>query len=908
LSDNRFSIDDILNEYPKHDNSHKSNEPFDLDSFLSSSYSSKKEEVVTAEKDNIKKDSNLSSIASEIKNIEEKNAPESEKPVFIKKKNNDDINIVIGQRKSNNPPEKKIHNKKIIAEKEPEELDAFDTIESINNKSKNAVKSEKRKAKKKERQEKRKRELLTESHTEQLEALKENEKQEQIQKEQPVKKSFIKEATGFFERPKKNQDNSDGKLSFEGKDIKPVQHGRVTGNTEIIDSLMRIKKERGSRTSLINAIPRKSISDIDLNLDDIILPNTEQIPISNDNIEIQKLKELKERRKKKINDFVLVGDEEDDDDETEKDNEEIRDISDFEKFEDAPSILNDIIQLKGSLIVRLCFLIVTALASIYISFANDFNISIIEILSKQAQPTTYLFINIILGLLSSFVSYTVISCGITKLFKFQADCDSISALSIISSLLSAMISLASPGVVSNGIIHIYISVSVTSLLFNTIGKLLIVGRTAKNFKYISGDYDRYAVFNVTDEEKASLFTRGTINDFPYLASMRKTEFISDFLKNSYSTDITDKFCKILVPVIFLASLLIAVISVVLNGITDAASGLFIGLASFTGCISLCSCFAIMLVINLPMYRATKKYLEESAAILSYQSVEEFSDTNSILVDVAQLFPQGMINLSAIKIFSDTRIDEAIVEAASLTNQAGSILKHMFYDIIAGKTEMLNPVESYIYEDSMGICGWINNKRVLLGNRELMINHSIEGMPTKIREKEYTENGKSAVYLSISGELSAMFIVELKASLEVQKWLKQLEKNRIYVMLRSVDSIISINRLADLFDISPDMLKILPFRLHQSFEEVTSYTPRQSASLACIGRFPSFASLIVGTKRIRKIANMGMAIQVATVILGLLLCLTFTLLSSFNTFTPTLILLYNLAWALITVTVQGLKRT
>jgi len=84
--------------------------------------------------------------------------------------------------------------------------------------------------------------------------------------------------------------------------------------------------------------------------------------------------------------------------------------------------------------------------------------------------------------------------------------------------------------------------------------------------------------------------------------------------------------------------------------------------------------------------------------------------------VAQLFPQGMINLSAIKIFSDTRIDEAIVEAASLTNQAGSILKHMFYDIIAGKTEMLNPVESYIYEDSMGICGWINNKRVLLGNR------------------------------------------------------------------------------------------------------------------------------------------------------------------------------------------------
>ena len=113
MSDNRFSIDDILNEYPKHNSNQKSNDPFDLDSFLSSSYSSKKEETVIAEKDDVKKDSNLSSIASEIKNIEEKNAPESEKPVYIKKKNNDDINIVIGQRKNNSLSDKKIHNNKL---------------------------------------------------------------------------------------------------------------------------------------------------------------------------------------------------------------------------------------------------------------------------------------------------------------------------------------------------------------------------------------------------------------------------------------------------------------------------------------------------------------------------------------------------------------------------------------------------------------------------------------------------------------------------------------------------------------------------------------------------------------------------------------------------------------------------
>lgn len=722
--------------------------------------------------------------------------------------------------------------------------------------------------------------------------------------EKPEKK--VKEHTGFFDRPKKNKDYQTGRLSFEGKDIKPIQPSKISGNTEIIENLIRIKKERGQRTAVIPPISRKSIADIDLNLDDKILPNTEPIPIDENASEMQKLRELKERRKKKINDFVLVGDEEENDEDEVIDEE--KEITDFESFEDAPSVLNDILQLKSSLVVRLCFLAFAAVISCYISFANDFNLPIIEILSKGTQPTTYLFINVILGLLSAFVSYTVISCGITKLIRFQADCDSISAVAMIATLLSAMVTLANTSMVSIGLVNIYISVAIVSLLFNTIGKLLIVGRTEKSFQYIAGDYEHYAVFTIDDEDKASQFTRGALNDFPMLASMRKTEFISDFLKNSYSTDVTDNFCRIATPIICVGSLLAALLALIFNKSAEGINGVFVALSTFAGSVSVCSCFAIMLVVNMPMYKGTKKYLNSSAAMLSYQSVEEFSDTNSILLDVSQLFPEGMISLSAIKIFSDTRIDEAIVEAASLTNHSGSILKHMFYDIIAGKTELLNPVESYIYEDSMGLCGWINNKRVLLGNRELMTNHSIDGMPTKAREKEYTEGGKMAVYLSISGELSAMFVIEIKANADVKHWLKQLEREEVCVTLRTVDSVVSINKLAEIFEISPDMLKLLPFRLHPQFEEITSYVPKQSASLACIGRFPSFASLIIGTKRIRRTAHLGVTLQAAAGILGMLMALAFTLLSTFSQMTPSLVLVYNLAWAGLTVLLQMFRKT
>ena len=133
--------------------------------------------------------------------------------------------------------------------------------------------------------------------------------------EKNEKEKKVKEHTGFFDRPKKGKDYQTGRLSFENKDIKPIQPSKVSGNTEIIENLIRIKKERGQRTAVIPPISRKSIADIDLNLDDKILPNTEPIPIDENASEMQKLRELKERRKKKISDFVLVGDEEDDDEE-----------------------------------------------------------------------------------------------------------------------------------------------------------------------------------------------------------------------------------------------------------------------------------------------------------------------------------------------------------------------------------------------------------------------------------------------------------------------------------------------------------------------------------------------------------------------------------------------------------------
>lgn len=682
----------------------------------------------------------------------------------------------------------------------------------------------------------------------------------------------------------------------------------ISGNTELLDGMLKAKRERVSRTQLVSPIERKSISDIDLNLDDKIIHDTAQLPVDKENSEQAKIDALKERRSKKIKDFVLVGDEEDvAEDDVENEGQEVV-IDDFENFNDAPSIAQDIAQLKGSLMLRLFVLAICFAASFYIAAANDNQLlPIMELLNKRSQTNTFLFVNAILGLLAAFSSYTVISCGLSKLLSFKADCDSLCAVSIVASITSTMIMFANGNLIKGSFVHVYVPVAIASLLFNTIGKLCIVKRTQRSFKFVSGSAEKYAIFHVDNEETAQSFTRGALNDFPNLASMRKTEFLSEFLKTSYAGDSTDRFCQMFTPAILAAAAVLGIIAGILGRNDHGSSSIYVGISVFAGVVAICTGFSMMLVVNFPMLRASKKNAEVQGVVLGYDSIDEFAETNSILIDAGQLFPQGSVKLAAIKVFSDTRIDEAIVEAASLASQAGSILKNMFYDIIAGKTELLNPVESYIYEDSMGLCGWINNKRVLLGNRELMVNHSIEGMPPLSKEKEYTENGRCAVYLSISGELSAMFLVEINPTMEVRQSFQELQRNGIYVMIRSVDSLVTINRLSELFEISPEYLKLIQFRVHEQFAEVTAYQMKQKATLACSGRFAALASLILSCRYMKTTIGIGITLQAVAMLLGVLISLVMVVTGCVQELSVSMLMMYNFIFTAILVVFQLVRK-
>lgn len=578
-------------------------------------------------------------------------------------------------------------------------------------------------------------------------------------------------------------------------------------------------------------------------------------------------------------------------------NENKKISGDFNCYNDARETRNNIHELKNSITTRFTMLMVCTLVSIFISFFPVWN--------SSENPQGFTAFQIIIGMIAIIISAPVITNGMKRLFKLKPDSDSAVAVTAVTVIVSTIIAFFTPELVKSGAVNIYVPASNLALLFNSIGKFLIINRAERNFRVISKEAERYGITCVTDDISAETLTRGTMTDFPVLASMHKTNFLTDFLKYTYSSDISDKFCRRSVPVSIIIS---AVVSTFITIIRKESFCEGLSLFSMLICIS--SCIGMTLVSNLPLNNASKKAIKNNKGIIfGYQSVDDFYDTNSVLVEAKDLFPEISVKLAGMKVFSDSKADEAILEASSLVNYAGSIMKGIFDDVTIGKEKCPYPIENFSYEDSLGLCGWINNKRILFGSRELMTSHNIEGMPTKTKENEFAGDDKEVVYLSVSGNLSAMFVVELKAESNIKYWINQLWQNNVHLIIKSIDSCITLKRLSQIFDIPEEFMRIIPKKLHPEFDEQTKKSVRLSASMACSGRFSEFAQLIISAKTIHSSAVTGLIVQAVSILLGMGMGILMIISKSFgySNLPSSAILIYNLIFALITYLSVNIKK-
>lgn len=581
-------------------------------------------------------------------------------------------------------------------------------------------------------------------------------------------------------------------------------------------------------------------------------------------------------------------------------------IDDYNTPGDASLIQDDLYDLKNNLTIKFFIQFAALLVSIYLSASVLYNVPIPTFLSHNSSPHTYSFAMFLIAATVLFSSFPVITGGIRNIFRKKADCDSLAAVTITFSAIAAAVSTENASLIQSGSIYIFTPVAISAFLANTIGKHLIVNRAINNFDMLISSYEKHSLVYVENEARAEQMTKGVVNDYPILAASRKTGFAKDFLRYTYSSDIADKLCRKLVPISLIVSLFLTLISVFVCSKTMNTLNFSFVLSSFSMFLCSCACFGIPIVVNFPLSSAAAEAEENESILLGYQSIDDFYDTNALIVNAEQIIPDHSIKLCAIKMFSDTKIDDAIVTAASIVRKSGSIFNGLFTKIIDNNDSLLEKVENYSYEDSLGLCGWIKNKRVLFGNRQLMINHNIEGVPPKSKEQDLVGKGRIPVYLSISGNLAAIFIVKLKADRKISENLSEITNNGVSLIIKSIDSITTVTRISRLYNIPEDMIKIIPVEQHEYCSKITAPVSDESSSVICTGTLSSVTKAISNIKYIHHSALTGLVLQSTSAIISVFFVLIFMIIGIMNQITPLMMIFYHTVWLIITLLVMKIK--
>ena len=565
--------------------------------------------------------------------------------------------------------------------------------------------------------------------------------------------------------------------------------------------------------------------------------------------------------------------------------------------------------LRNAVFFRTVSLAVLTVIGAFLAIGESSYTLLYPALSQLMTVRGYCFLHLILGLLILFITFPTVINGMRKLFHREADSDTIAAMPLIPCLLTVLATIFVPEPMQHNLVHIFLPVSSFILLMNSIGKLFIIRRATRNFALLTKNFEKYIVTCVQSETAAEELTRGVVQDYPILATIRKTKQMSDFLRHTYASDLADRFSKKLAPIVAGISLLLAAaITGIRIGVLETPAENIPFFCSVLTMLLTAGCSAgIPLTVNLPLDRASKRLCPHGCTLLGYQSVDDFYDVNSILVPAATLFPKQSITISGIKNFSGFQVEEALLDAASMVYAADSILQNAFAALVEEKDGgMLYQVEDCSYEDNLGICGWIRHRRVLLGNREMMMAHHVEGMPTKVRELEMTSGSQDVLYLSVSGVVAGMFVIDITADPMVKRQMQRLKEEQISVIVKSVDSCITLQRLTTLFGVPDSMLKILPSADNDLYEKETAPLQDVSASTIHDGSFFGTARLLLEARSIKRAATTGLLLQVIAVILGLSICIGYILVNGYDNITSQTLLFFQLVMTGLTLLTTRLK--
>lgn len=599
---------------------------------------------------------------------------------------------------------------------------------------------------------------------------------------------------------------------------------------------------------------------------------------------------------------ALVGifskDESDDNDTVKEENS--KPVEDYTGEEDEKSILYELNHNIRKLFMRSLLSGIIAVVVVVLTIVTRIFPSAI-CSAVPFAPAAYAILLFILMAASLVLNRVAMLSGLSPLVHIKGNSDTAVAVAGAAGMVQIIVSFFCLGDLNGFHVNYYTVIPMLAFFANNVGKLYMVLRVKDNFKFVSSKGQKYASKIYNNESVAMQMMSGTAADRPIIAYQHKTEFPSNFLKISYAPDPSEDLASKLAPITTIASIIIAVMyGVVKLSFADA-------LNAFALITAVSVPVATLLSVNAPVRKLCKTLLSYGSMLSGYPSVKQFCDSTAIMIDANELFPAESISLEGIKTFEDYGIDESLLCGIAILKEAQNPIANAFDSVVAETEETLPEVESVLYEDEIGLVGWIKSERILVGSRTLMEKYSVE-VPNMEYEEKYTSQGRQVTYLSRAGRLVAMFVTRYTPDAQLKAEMQRAETNGISFLIRTTDYNVTNDLIAKLYDLFYRSIKVLPTGLGNVLKEAEDTVEETSRSyLITNGKAASLARAVTGCVKIKHNISLSIIIQLIAVIFGLLVASTLSLYAGVQVMGSLEVLIYALFWGAAAVFAPAVQK-
>lgn len=526
----------------------------------------------------------------------------------------------------------------------------------------------------------------------------------------------------------------------------------------------------------------------------------------------------------------------------------------------------------------------------------------LSVLDPDAAPAAFYAANLLLFAASLFVGYPVLRDGLAGL-RGRPSADTMPALAAVAALLQAVVAMLNANAYrSTEGIGLLTGMAALGLFLALVGSRVMLSAVQGGYALAAEGGELRGAYRTRDKDLIRALARDLEQKDPWVLLSRPVQTASDdFVEQSLSERASERRARKVACVLLAAAVLSGVAFLLFGG------GINCAVAAAAAVLCMGAPLSSVLVPGLAALRLQRAAAAVGAVVPGWAAIEELGGIDTIELDADDLFTADSVTLEDIRIFKGGRIDRAILYAASVLNESCDTLRGLFRQIIEDRTDILFPVKDLEQHTGLGFSAWCDNNRILIGTRRYMEQEGVT-LPEQDYEDSHSQNGELQIlYLAVSGNLHAMFVLRYVGGRNVARSLASLQRENIRLLVTSKDPSLTARHITEAYHLPEGMVTVLDGDQCQAIEAADAAPAKPKC---CLYHHRGFASLTGGLQAADQAQNAetsATTVQLVSVCFSVFIAVLLTYAGSIWQLSIATVLMYQAAWSALSIAVCALKQ-